>query len=260
MRRCDLGLLPWLGTGPGGGGSGTEIIVAANWDALPPTATDGDLAITQDDGLTWQWREASGDAQWLPADVTYGATLAYRADVNANLCRLRLADAAYPGTWLGVGATKSADNPLAIAGGSGTQYLAAELPVSAGGLYLLVVTPTALGAGEAWVAYMGGYAAPNSLLPGAYVTPSTAVVGNLSGAQATAGGASVPAAGRPVFVVHDDRGAERITRVIVPGNGTTYHSSTRRDAIATTVTPYFGATNLSGTGFSLDYIGAFQIT
>lgn len=255
---------PFLGIVGGGiagiAGAGADLLVAANWDALPATAQDGDLAITQDDGLTWQWREVSGDGQWLPADVTYEATLAYRADVNANLCRLRLADANYPATWLAAGATKSANNPLAIASGSGSSYLAAELPASVGGLYLMVVIPTALGAGVAWVAYMGGRAGGNNLLPGAYVTPSTAVVGNLSGAQATAGGASVPAAGRPVFIVHDDRGAERITRVIVPGNGTTYHSSTRRDAIATNPTPYFGATNLAATGFSLDYIGAFEVT
>jgi len=232
----------------------------ADWDALPATPSDGDLALTEDDGLFWQWREVSGDGQWLPAEVVYGGTLAYRADVDAELCRLRLADADYPATWLQVGATKSAGNPLAIAGGVGTQYLAAELPVSTGGLYLMVVIPTALGVGVAWVAYQGGEGGGSNLLAGAYVTPTAAVVGNLGGAQASAGGDSVPTAGRPVFIVHDDRGAARITRVIVPGYGVTHQSSSPRSAIATTVTPYFGVTNLSSTAFSLDYFGAFEVT
>jgi len=155
MRHCDMGLLPWLGTGSGGGGA-SGLTVVANWAARPLSASEGDLLLTEDDGLYWQWREVSGDGQWLPAEVTYGGTLAYRQGGDAELCRLRLADASFPATWLNVGATKSAGNPLAIAGGAGLQYLAAELPASAGGLYLLVVIAATLGAGEAWVAYMGG--------------------------------------------------------------------------------------------------------
>jgi len=232
----------------------------ADWAALPASPDEGALALTEDDGALWEWRTISGDGFWLPASVTLGGTVAYRVDVDAELCRLRLADAAYPATWLQVGATKSAGNPLAIAGGLGSQYLAAEMPVSAGGLYLLRVVPTALGVGVAWVAYQSGEGGGNNLLPGTYVTPSAAVVGSLSGAASGAGGDSVPSAGRPVFLVHDDRGAARKTVVIVPGYGVTHQSSSPRSAIATTATPYFGTTNLSGTGFSLDYIGAFEVT
>lgn len=236
------------------------LTTVADWGDLPAAPASGALALTEDDNTLWEWRTVSGDSQWLPAEVTYGGTLAYHAGVDSQPCRLRLADAAWPVTWLSVGATKSANNPLAIAGGVGTQYLASELPVSTGGLYLMVVTPTALGAGVAWVAYLGGAGGGSNLLPAVYVTPSTAVIGNLSGAVSGAGGDSVPAAGRPIFVVHDDRGANRMTRVIVPGYGVTHQSSVRRADIATQPTPYFGATNLSNTAFSLDYIGLFEVT
>jgi len=250
-RACPYALAPALAEG---------LTTVADWSVLPLSATDGDLALTEDDGALWEWRTVSGDGFWLPASVTLGGTVAYRVDVDAELCRLRLADATYPATWLHVGATKSAGNPLAIAGGLGSQYLAAEMPVSAGGLYLMRVIPTALGVGVAWLAYQSGERGGNNLLPGAYVTPSAAVVGSLSGAVSGAGGDSVPAAGRPVFMVHDDRGAARKTVVIVPGYGVTHQSSSPRSSIATTATPYFGATNLSSTGFSLDYIGAFEVT
>ena len=250
-RACPYSLTPALTEG---------VTTVADWSALPLSATVGDLALTEDDGALWEWRTVSGDGFWLPASVTLGGTLAYRADVDAELCRLRLADAAYPATWLQAGATKSAGNPLAIAGGLGSQYLAAVMPVSTGGLYLMVVIPTALGAGEAWLAYQGGEGEGSNLLPGAYVTPSAAVVGSLSGAVSGAGGDSVPSAGRPVFMVHDDRGAARKTIVIVPGYGVTHQSSSPRSSIAAIATPYFGVTNLSGTGFSLDYIGAFEVT
>jgi len=236
------------------------LTTVADWDALPASPASGALALTEDDGALWEWREVSGDGLWLPAEVTYGGAVAYRAGVDSEPCRLRLADASWPVTWLDAGASKSAGNPLAIAGGAGTQYLASELPVSTGGLYLMIVTPTALGVGVAWVAYLGGEGGGSNLLPGVYVTPSAAVVGNLSGAVSSAGGDSVPAAGRPVFIVHDDRGADRITRVIVPGYGVTHQSSVRRADIATHPTPYFGATNLSGTAFSIDYIGLFEVT
>jgi len=236
------------------------LTTVADWGALPGAPEEGALALTEDDGALWEWREVSGDGLWLPAEVTYGGTVAYRTGVDSEPCRLRLADASWPVTWLAVGATKGPGNPLAIAGGSGTQYIASELPASTGGLYLMVVTPTALGEGVAWVAYLGGEGGGSNLLPGAYVTPSAAVIGSLAGAVSSAGGDSVPAAGRPAFIVHDDRGAARITRVIVPGYGVTHQSSIRRADIATHPTPYFGVTNLSSTGFSLDYIGLVEVT
>lgn len=229
----------------------------ADWNALPSSATEGDLAFTEDDARYWEWRVVSGDGGWLPAEVVRGGTVAYRADAAAGLCRLRLADAAIPGAWVTVGATKSAGNPLALAAGSGTNYAASEMPSSAGGLYLLKVVPTSLGVGVAFVAYQSG---GSNLLPGAYITPSNAVVGNLSGAQAGTGGDQAPAAGRPIFVVHDDRGASRLTRVIVPGYGGTRESVAIRSTLATSTPPYFGVTNLSAQIISIDYIGAFSIT
>jgi hypothetical protein len=241
-----------------GGGGG--IVTVADWDSLPSSPTDLDLAVTEDDGLLWQWREVSGDGQWLPASITLGATVAYREDVDAELCRLRLEDAAWPATWLDVGATKADGAPLAIAGGSASNYLAAELPVSTGGLYLLVVIPTALGAGVEWVAYIAGAAGGSVLLPGVRVTPSAAVVGSPSGATTTFGGDAPPTAGRPIFLVHDDRSAVRMTTAIVPGAGVWRFSSGPRYLVPATSTGYFGVTNYSATAFEIDYIGAFEIT
>jgi hypothetical protein len=241
-----------------GGGGG--IVTVADWDSLPSSPADLDLAVTEDDGLCWQWREVSGDGQWLPAAVVLDATVAYREDVDAELCRLRLGDAAWPATWLDVGATKAAGDPLAIEGGAGSKYLAAELPLSTGGLYLLVVIPTALGTGEAWLAYLAGAAGASVLLPGAYVTPSAAVVGSLSGVLTTFGGDSPPVAGRPIFLLHDDRAAARMTTVIVPGAGVWRFSSGPRSEVSTNATGYFGVTNLSATALEIDYIGAFEIT
>ena len=228
----------------------------ADWAALPSSATDGDLAHTEDDGRYWEWREVSGDGFWLPAEVTRGASVAYRSDAAANLCRLRLADASIPGAWLTTaGATKSAGNPLSLAAGS--NYVAAEMSSSAGGLYLLRVVPTSLGAGVAYVAYQSG---STNLLPGAFITPSNAVVGNLSGAQSNVGGDQAPTAGRPVFVLHDDRGATRLTRVMVPGYGITYESAAPRYTLITSTPSYFGATNLSEVIVQIDYIGALSIS
>lgn len=238
----------------------SDILTVADWGALPSSPTDLDLVVTEDDGLCWQWREVSGDGQWLPASVTLGATVAYREDVDAEPCRLRLADAAWPATWLDAGATKSAGNPLAIEGGAGSKYLAAELPVSTGGLYLLVVIPTALGVGEGWLAYLAGEAGGSVLLSGAHVTPSAAVVGSLSGVLTTFGGDAPPVAGQPVYLIHDDRAATRMTTVVVPGAGVWRFSSGPRSEVATNPTGYFGVTNLSATAFEIDYIGAFEIT
>lgn len=229
----------------------------ANWDALPSSATEGDLAYTEDDQRYWEWRVVSGDGGWLPAEVTRGLAVAYRTDDAAELCRLRLEDAAIPAHWVTAGATKSAGNPLALEAGSGSKYAASEMGTSAGGLYLLKVVPTTLGASVAFVAYQSG---STDLLPGSYITPSNAVVGNLSGPQANTGGDQAPTAGRPVFVVHDDRGASRLTTVIVPGHGITHESSAPRSTLATNTPPYFGATNLSSTIIEIDYIGAFSIS
>lgn len=229
----------------------------ADWAALPSSATDGDLAQTEDDGRYWEWREVSGDGFWLPAEVTRGASVAYRSDAAANLCRLRLSDASIPAAWLTVGATKSAGNPLSLAAGLGSKYVAAQMSSSAGGLYLLRVVPTSLGAGVAYVAYQSG---STNLLPGVYITPSNAVVGNLSGAQSNVGGDQAPTAGRPIFVLHDDRGASRLTRVMVPGYGITYESAAPRSTLATSTPSYFGATNHSYAIVQIDYIGALSIS
>lgn len=229
----------------------------ADWAALPSSATDGDLAHTEDDGRYWEWREVSGDGFWLPAEVTRGASVAYRSDAAANLCRLRLSDASIPAAWLTAGATKSAGNPLSLAAGLGLNWAAAEMSSSAGGLYLLRVVPTSLGVGVAYIAYQSG---STNLLPGAYITPSNAVVGNLWGAHSNAGGDQAPTAGRPIFVLHDDRGATRLTRVMVPGYGITYESAAPRSTLATSTPSYFGATNLSAAIVQIDYIGALSIS
>lgn len=229
----------------------------ADWGALPSSATEADLAYTEDDQRYWEWRVVSGDGAWLPAEVTRGLTVAYRTDDAAELCRLRLEDASIPAHWVTAGATKSAGNPLALAAGSGSNYAAAEMGVSAGGLYLLKVVPTTLGLGEAFVVYQSG---STDLLPGAYITPSNAVIGNLGGAQANTGGDQAPVAGRPIFIAHDDRGAARLTKVIVPGYGITRESSAPRSTLATSTPPYFGVTNLSSTIIEIDYIGAFSIS
>lgn len=239
------------------GAANSGVTSYANWDALPSSGTERDLAYTEDDTRFWEWRVVSGDSGWMPAEETRDGVVAYQSDTNAALTRMRLSDAAIPAHWVTVGASKSESSPLTLAAGSGSNYAATQMPSSPGGLYMLKIIPTALMPGDALVAYLAG---GTDLLPGTYITPSGAVVGNLSGAQAGTGGDQVPAAGRPIFVIHDDRGANRLTRVIVPGYSGTRESVAPRSSLATNTPLYFGATNLSSNIVQIDYIGAFSIT
>lgn len=111
MRRCDVGLLPWLGSGPGGGNP-QGLPEVASWADRPTSPADGDQVFFTN------WREAFtytalGGGRWNPsAWVRDGAgdllTLAVGQDVDANDLYVVAGGPDFPAEWTQAG-TNSVD-------------------------------------------------------------------------------------------------------------------------------------------------------
>lgn len=214
MRRCDdLGLLPWLGTGPGGGG-GAGILEVASWADRPTSPSDGDQVYFTD------WRAAftftsEGGGKWLPSawvrdDTGAPLAIAQGADASANPLRLYAGGPAIPVSWTQDGANSVDPDAVRIA-----RYVYVPTPSTAPRVILYAELASLPPAGTGALTNVGciagsvrggvdriagvvfrGDAAPIPLDLGRYGTPQTAV------------GQAFGEVGTPIWVLLDLQSAD----------------------------------------------------